>query len=96
VSWIVLIFAASLGLALGLTPLVSKLAVHFNLVDRPTERKVHREPIPRLGGVAIYLAFSIPFIVSVVYHARIPSCHTCDATIGWLFGGGRALPSCWD
>ena len=36
------------------TPLVRRLSLRLGLVDRPGGRKVHTEPISRLGGVAIF------------------------------------------
>ena len=34
-----------------------KLAHHIGALDIPNERKVHKEPMPRLGGLAIYGSF---------------------------------------
>lgn len=39
------------------TPVVEKLALKIKAVDHPNDRKVHSKPIPRLGGLAIYLGF---------------------------------------
>lgn len=46
-------FALACALAYGLTPLVRRLALRLGAVDRPDARKVHRGPVPRLGGVAV-------------------------------------------
>jgi UDP-GlcNAc:undecaprenyl-phosphate GlcNAc-1-phosphate transferase len=46
-------FLTSLMLAFALTPLVRQLALRIGLVDQPNARKVHREPMPLLGGLAI-------------------------------------------
>ncbi len=51
-------FLAAAALALGLTPLAKRLAVRLGAVDVPNERKVHKTPIPRLGGVAVVLSFA--------------------------------------
>lgn len=40
-----------------LVPIVKKIADFINAVDVPNERKVHAEPKPRLGGLAIFLSF---------------------------------------
>lgn len=40
-----------------LIPLVKKIASHVKAIDCPGERKVHLKPIPRLGGLAIFLSF---------------------------------------
>ncbi len=46
-------------------PLLEKLAVKWNFVDKPTERKKHKQPIPLLGGVGIFLGFMIGYLVFV-------------------------------
>lgn len=54
-----------------LTPLVKRLAFRIGAVDAPNYRKVHARIMPRLGGLAIFLAFLIgvailyPFLMSV-------------------------------
>ncbi|MEI7620169.1 MAG: epoxyqueuosine reductase QueH [Candidatus Falkowbacteria bacterium] len=43
-----------------LTILIGKLALKWNIVDLPDNfRKIHTKPIPLLGGLAIFLSFSI-------------------------------------
>lgn len=50
------IFAAALAVSLVGTPFARRLAIRIGLVDRPAARKVHRVPVPLMGGVAIWLA----------------------------------------
>lgn len=50
---------AAAGLSLALTPLAKRLAMRVGAVDQPNERKVHKVPIPRLGGVAVIAAFAL-------------------------------------
>jgi UDP-GlcNAc:undecaprenyl-phosphate GlcNAc-1-phosphate transferase len=50
-------FLIAVAIAYILTPLVIRLAYGVGALDRPNQRKVHKKPIPRLGGLAIYLAF---------------------------------------
>jgi UDP-GlcNAc:undecaprenyl-phosphate GlcNAc-1-phosphate transferase len=52
-------FFIALGSALLLVPLVWRLALRFGLIDQPDERKIHQTPIPRLGGVGVWLAFML-------------------------------------
>ncbi|MCC7163326.1 MAG: undecaprenyl/decaprenyl-phosphate alpha-N-acetylglucosaminyl 1-phosphate transferase [Anaerolineae bacterium] len=54
---LLLIFFASLLLAMGATPLARRVAFRLGIIDRPSARKLHTSPVPLLGGVAIYLAF---------------------------------------
>lgn len=42
-----------------LTPLVKKLALKVNAIDKPGERRVNVKAMPTLGGLAIYLSFYI-------------------------------------
>jgi UDP-GlcNAc:undecaprenyl-phosphate GlcNAc-1-phosphate transferase len=51
----------ALGLAmlltLGLTPFVRRLAIYLKAMDAPEQRKVHKVPMPRMGGLAIFASF---------------------------------------
>jgi UDP-GlcNAc:undecaprenyl-phosphate/decaprenyl-phosphate GlcNAc-1-phosphate transferase len=56
-------FVAALGISLLMTPLVKRFAVFVGAVDAPNHRKVHTRIMPRLGGLAIYLAFVSAFFI---------------------------------
>jgi len=43
-----------------LTPAVGGMARILGAVDRPGERRLNRRPIPRLGGLAIFLGIVVP------------------------------------
>ena len=58
-----LILASALVMAIGGTPLVRRLALHLGVIDQPSARKVHLNPIPLLGGVAMYGAFIVAVIL---------------------------------
>lgn len=47
-----------------LTPLVKRLAYRIGAVDKPNYRKVHDHVMPRLGGLAIFIAFLIGIVVA--------------------------------
>jgi UDP-GlcNAc:undecaprenyl-phosphate GlcNAc-1-phosphate transferase len=51
-----LIFAATLVLAIGTTPIARWLAPRAGFIDHPEARRIHKHPVPRLGGAAIYVA----------------------------------------
>lgn len=38
----------------GITPFIKKIAIFVGAMDEPNERKVHKQPIPRLGGLGIF------------------------------------------
>lgn len=48
--------------SLVLVPICKLVAIHVNALDIPNERKVHKKPMPRLGGLAIYLSFLICYM----------------------------------
>lgn len=43
--------------------IIKKVAVHINALDIPNERKVHKVAMPRIGGLAIFLAFIFGYIL---------------------------------
>jgi UDP-GlcNAc:undecaprenyl-phosphate GlcNAc-1-phosphate transferase len=69
-----------------LTPYVRKLAIHKGAVDDPTrdDRRVHTEPIPRWGGLAIYAGI----LVSVISAFLISGQPLKPYVIGILLIGG--------
>ena len=58
-------FAVALIASLGLTVPVRQLALRVGMVDHPGPRKVHLEPIPLLGGLAIYCGVLVALLVSI-------------------------------
>jgi len=49
--------------SLILVPFVKKIAIHVNAIDLPNERKVHKRPIARMGGLAIFLSFLLGYVL---------------------------------
>ncbi|MCD7975431.1 MAG: undecaprenyl/decaprenyl-phosphate alpha-N-acetylglucosaminyl 1-phosphate transferase [Phascolarctobacterium sp.] len=48
-----------------ITPCIRVLAFKVHAIDRPDNRKVHKKIMPRLGGLAIYIAFMLGVIASM-------------------------------
>lgn len=61
-----LAFTVALVSSLGLTVPLRQLAIRVGMVDRPGPRKVHLQPIPLLGGIAIYSGVLLAMVVSFV------------------------------
>lgn len=82
-------FLISLVVAAVATPLVLRLALKRALYDVPDERKVHTRPTPRLGGVAIVLAFFAPVTGLLLIDAGASSALTqsIPQVIGLYVGG---------
>lgn len=74
------VFVVAFLIALLATPVMRRLAITHGIVDRPKEsRKIHRQPIAYLGGVAVYLgilagvffAYTTPFHHLVELHPSV-------------------------
>ncbi len=50
------VYLGSTLLALGMTPAVIWLARRIGALDHPNARSIHQRPIPRIGGVAIFVS----------------------------------------
>ena len=61
-----LAFTIALVASLGLTEPVRQFALRVGMVDRPDPRKVHLQPIPLLGGLAIYCGVFLAMTVSLI------------------------------
>lgn len=60
----VLLIVCILALFVGLfMPVIKKIAVYIGALDIPDKRKVHKVPIPRLGGLGIYAGFLVGYML---------------------------------
>lgn len=50
-------FLLTLALSAILTPVIRKLSLKWGFFDYPSPRKIHQRPVPRIGGLAIFLSF---------------------------------------
>lgn len=65
------ILIVSCLISFGLTPLVIRLARFLEVLDLPATRKVHVEPTPLLGGVAIYMAFGVSLLANSILDRQV-------------------------
>ncbi len=52
-------FLTALVTSFLLVPLAMRLAVPFGMMDEPDSRRIHLKPIPRSGGLAVFIAFHL-------------------------------------
>jgi len=72
------------ALALVATPLAGKLAVRLNILDHPDKKlKNHKQPIPYLGGLAVYVAFALALVGLKLWQHQ-----TIVGVVGMLTGSG--------
>ena len=87
-------FMTALLVAAVATPIVLHIARRFGLYDAPSQlRKVHRRPIPRLGGVAIALGFFAPLTALLLYSNDISVAYRNNVhhVVGLYLGGVLVL-----
>jgi len=93
----VTLFTLSFLTALFITPLARRKAIEWGAIAAPDDvRHIHSRPTPRLGGVAIYIAFILPLLcvpflgnmVSDSFRANLPKLAAllAPATFIFLFG----------
>ena len=61
-----IVFFAALALTLVLTPIVREINRRLGMVDKPDPRRIDKVPIPRGGGVALFLGLFGSFVVYVL------------------------------
>lgn len=60
----------SFSLLLVIMPVLIYFLKKFNILDIPNKRKVHKAPIPRMGGVAIYIAFAVTVLIMAPHDVK--------------------------
>ncbi len=65
--WIKIVFSAAVAFFISylMVPPVKRFAERIDAVDKPDDRRVNRIPIPRMGGLAIFMGFMLSLILFV-------------------------------
>ena len=80
--------AAAFVLAFVFTFLVKAFCFKVGWLDYPAPRRVHKTPIPRLGGVAMFLAF---LVASLLFYAPGANSNATEISIYWLLLAASTL-----
>jgi UDP-GlcNAc:undecaprenyl-phosphate/decaprenyl-phosphate GlcNAc-1-phosphate transferase len=82
---VLLLIAVAIGVTLAVTPIVRRVSVRADFMDRPGARKVHTTAVPRLGGIGIMSGFAAALLVETAG----------ELWLGWpgvlLLGDGQVL-----
>ena len=79
----IVVFLVSLVASWLLVPLMKKLAPALGMVDEPDERRIHKTPIPRCGGIAVFIATHLALLV--VFFGPWQNLSGSTQYIDWLF-----------
>ena len=68
-SWqlVAVVGAVAFALTLAFTPVSMRLARVLGAMDEPGGRHVHKQPTPRLGGVALFVGTMVPLVVVTAF-----------------------------
>jgi UDP-GlcNAc:undecaprenyl-phosphate/decaprenyl-phosphate GlcNAc-1-phosphate transferase len=59
----ILVFVSAFLLSAALVPVAGAIARRFEVLDHPGPRKIHTQPTPRIGGIAVWAAFTTVVLV---------------------------------
>jgi len=92
------LFLIALGFSLVLTPAAGWLGVRLGALDVPMERKVHTTPIPRLGGLAVFFAFTGTMALTNLFVTDVSRLFVFDHRMAFGFYGALLVFGCglWD
>lgn len=81
-------FLVALAISWWLTPEIRTRALKLKLVDQPgDERRIHKHPVPRLGGVAIYISIVFTLITMMAIGGRFPK----EGGLAGIAAGGTVI-----
>jgi len=98
ITTLILLFVIALSLSLVFTPMVRSLGIRFGAMDVPTARKVHTEPIPRIGGLAVFLSFVITSLLAITLIPNVSHLYKFSFNESLGYAGACVMLCCglWD
>ena len=85
---------AGFAIVVVLTPAVGGVARRLGAVDRPERRRLNRQPVPRLGGLALFFGIFVPALafLDLTHEARGLLLGAAVATVVGAIDDFRGLP----
>ena len=92
-NWLLYIaaFACAFAITLVTTPFAKWLSVKCGAIDYPKDRGVHKKPMPRMGGVAIVLGFTITVLMVNYFDKSMDSRQFAGFLVGALLIAGLGV-----
>lgn len=83
----------ALAVSMLLTPLIRKLAFKYGAVDDPKrdDRRVHKEPLPRWGGIAIFGGFLLALCAILPFAFPMPNSEPFPLYLIGILGIGALI-----
>ena len=92
-NWLLYIaaFACAFAITLVTTPFAKWLSVKCGAIDYPKDRGVYKKPMPRMGGVAIVLGFTITVLMVNYFDKSMDSRQFAGFLVGALLIAGLGV-----
>ncbi|MBI2995484.1 MAG: undecaprenyl/decaprenyl-phosphate alpha-N-acetylglucosaminyl 1-phosphate transferase [Candidatus Melainabacteria bacterium] len=84
-------FIIALMISYLITPYIQSRARKLGFLDKPSERKIHKIPVPRLGGVSVYISFFLTTLFFITVYWKYHSLLTGTFTLMGIFAGGTII-----
>ena len=84
-------FLVALIIAYLLTPLIQSRAMKLGILDKPSVRKIHSIPIPRLGGVSVYASLFLTTLIFLAAYWKYNAYFIGTFTLLGIFAGGTII-----
>src|SRR5687768_9556595 len=81
-----LVGLVALAVTFAVTPLVRRFAQRVGAIDQPNDRKVHAEPTPTLGGLAMLIGLIVAGGAALAIPELRPALTTSSAPLGVIAG----------
>ena len=85
VSLYIIIAMLSMALSMAIIPVMIRLAPKIGMIDTPDPRKVHKQPIPRVGGLGIVIGALVPMLIWLPY-TDLPLAFLAGVIVLLVFG----------
>jgi len=92
-NWLLYIaaFACAFAISLLMTPTARKLSIKLGAIDYPKARGLHKEPIPRMGGIAIVLGFMVTMGMLLIFMPELRTLQFAGFIVGGLVTVGLGM-----
>ncbi len=77
--WIALVFSSLF------VPLIRNISLRLGIVDTPKDDRWHKKPTPKVGGIAIFVAFIVAFLTTILLVSPAP------VNIQWALLAGSVI-----
>jgi len=84
-NWLlyIAVFACAFAVSLFATPYAKTIAIKLGAIDYPKKRGMHKKPVPRMGGIAIFLGFILSMLIIAPFASELRE----KEFFGFIIGG---------